>query len=68
MYIPLKDMLPMVCPNDLVFDGWDISSMNIADAMERAKVLDYDLQRQLKRHLVGFEPRPSIYDKDFIAG
>jgi myo-inositol-1-phosphate synthase len=57
----------MVHPNDIVFDGWDISSMNLADAMERAQVLEYDLQRQLVPHMAKFAPRPSIYLPDFIA-
>lgn len=47
--------------------GWDISSMNMADAMERAQVLDYDLQSQLRSHMVNLKPRPSIYAPDFIA-
>ncbi|XP_076317838.1 inositol-3-phosphate synthase 1-A-like [Tachypleus tridentatus] len=67
VYIPMKDLLPMVHPNDIVFDGWDISSLNMADAMERAHVLDYDLQRQLRPYMENLRPRPSIYDKDFIA-
>ena len=41
--------------------------MNIADSMERAKVLDYDLQRQLRPMLVDMKPRPSVYYPDFIA-
>lgn len=57
----------MVSPNDLVIGGWDISKLNIADAMERAQVLDYDLQRQLRPHLVDLHPLPSIYYPDFIA-
>jgi len=28
----------MVKPEDIVFGGWDISSHNLADAMERAQV------------------------------
>ncbi|XP_066277981.1 inositol-3-phosphate synthase 1-A-like [Branchiostoma lanceolatum] len=67
VYIPLKDLLPMVHPDDIVLDGWDISAMNLADAMERAKVLDYDLQRQLRPHMEHLKPRPSIYIPDFIA-
>jgi len=47
VFTPFKTLLPMVDPNDIVFDGWDISGMNLADAMERAKVFDWDLQRQL---------------------
>lgn len=67
VYIPFKDMLPMVHPNDIVIGGWDISSMNIADAMRRAKVMDIALQNQLQPLLAGLKPLPSIYQADFIA-
>ncbi|KFM68884.1 Inositol-3-phosphate synthase 1-A, partial [Stegodyphus mimosarum] len=67
VYVPFKDLLPLVNPNDMVFGGWDISSRNLAEAMERAKVLDYDLQRKLKPLMEGMKPLPAIYDKDFIA-
>lgn len=67
MFIPFNQILPMVHPNDLVITGWDISSMNLADAMERAQVLDYDLQRQLVPYLRDLKPMPSIYFPDFIA-
>lgn len=36
--------------------------------MERACVLDYDLQRQLIPALKELKPLPSIYYPDFIAG
>ena len=42
VYIPLKDLLPMVSPNDLEFDGWDVSSTNLAEACERAMVSIHD--------------------------
>ncbi|EDO40192.1 predicted protein [Nematostella vectensis] len=67
VHIPMKDLLPMVNPDDIVFDGWDISSFNMADAMKRAKVLDWGLQEQLRPHMVNMKPRPSIYCPDFIA-
>lgn len=35
--------------------------MNLADAMGRAQVLDYDLQRQLRPHMEQLKPRPSVY-------
>lgn len=47
--------------------GWDISSLNIADAAERAQVLDCGLQRQLRPYLEKMRPRRSIYCPDFIA-
>ncbi|XP_002731437.1 inositol-3-phosphate synthase 1-A-like [Saccoglossus kowalevskii] len=67
VYIPFKDILPMVEPEDIVFDGWDISSLDLAEAMERACVLDVQLQKQLYKHMEKYKPRPSIYFPDFIA-
>jgi myo-inositol-1-phosphate synthase len=65
--IPFKDILPMVNPSDMVIGGWDISDMNMYEAMQRAKVIDYDLQRQLEPHMSTMVPLPSIYYPDFIA-
>lgn len=67
VHVPFNHLIPMVHPNDIEVDGWDISSMNMADAMERARVLDYSLQKQLRPHLEKIVPRPSIYCPDFIA-
>ena len=67
VHAPFKSLLPMVDPADVVFDGWDISGMNLADAMERAQVLDWDLQRQLAPHMRLIVPRAGIYDRKFIA-
>jgi myo-inositol-1-phosphate synthase len=57
----------MVEPNDIVVSGWDISSLNLADAMERAQVFDWDLQRQLIPYMKEIKPLPGIYIPDFIA-
>ena len=38
VFTPFKSLLPMVKPEDIVLGGWDISSHNLADAMERAQV------------------------------
>ncbi|OWR54580.1 inositol-3-phosphate synthase 1-B isoform 1 [Danaus plexippus plexippus] len=67
VYVAMSQLLPMVDPNDLVIDGWDISPMNLADAMVRAKVIDYDLQQKLRKKMQTMKPRPAIYDPDFIA-
>jgi myo-inositol-1-phosphate synthase len=65
--VPFKSVLPMVEPSDLVVGGWDISSMNLADGMERAQVFDYELQRQLVPYMKDIVPMPGIYDPKFIA-
>lgn len=65
--VPFRDLLPMVHPNDIVFDGWDISAMDLGSAMERAEVLDWSLQEQLRPYMSCLKPRPSIYIPEFIA-
>jgi myo-inositol-1-phosphate synthase len=65
--IPFHDILPMVHPNDLVIGGWDISGMNLAEAMDRAAVLEPTLKAQVKKQMAQMTPLPSIYYPDFIA-
>jgi myo-inositol-1-phosphate synthase len=65
--IPFHDVLPMVHPNDLVIGGWDISGMNLADAMDRAMVLEPTLKSLVRKELAAIVPLPSIYYPDFIA-
>jgi myo-inositol-1-phosphate synthase len=67
IHIPFHDVLPMVKPNNLILGGWDISSMNLADAMDRAAVLEPDLKRQVRDEMKVMVPLPSVYYPDFIA-
>lgn len=57
----------MVDPCDLCIGGWDISGMNLGDAMKRAAVLDYNIQEKLYEEMSQIVPRKSIYRPDFIA-
>lgn len=65
--IPFHDLLPMVHPNNLAIGGWDISSMNLAEAMDRACVLEPTLKHMVKKEMALMKPLPSIYYPDFIA-
>ncbi|CAL8301686.1 unnamed protein product [Boreogadus saida] len=67
VHVPFRDLLPMVHPDDIIFDGWDISSMDLGRAMERAQVLDWSLQEELRPHMSSMKPRPSIFIPEFIA-
>ncbi|KAI0087081.1 Myo-inositol-1-phosphate synthase [Irpex rosettiformis] len=68
VHVPVSDVLPMVHPNDLVLGGWDISGLPLDQAMKRAQVLNYDLQRQVAPFMAELgKPLPSIYYPDFIA-
>ncbi|KAL8937211.1 MAG: hypothetical protein Q9216_004539 [Gyalolechia sp. 2 TL-2023] len=65
--IPFHDVLPMVHPDDLVIGGWDISGMNLAEAMDRAAVLEPTLKSMVKKEMAEMKPLPSVYYPDFIA-
>ena len=67
IYMPLKEIIPLVEPNDLYVSGWDISSFNLGEAMKRAAVVDYDLQQRLYDSMKNLVPLPGIYYEDFIA-
>jgi len=67
VFIPFNKIMPMVSPNDIIFGGWDINNMNLANAMERAEVFEYDLQDKLRSHMEKLVPLPSVYYPDFIA-
>lgn len=66
-FVGLNKLVPMVDPDDIVVDGWDISGLNLGDAMKRAEVLEVELQDQVYMQMTLLKPRPSIYDPDFIA-
>jgi myo-inositol-1-phosphate synthase len=67
VHVPLNHLLPMVNPDDIVVDGWDISSLDLYESMKRAQVLPYELQEKLKEHMKQLVPRKAIFDNDFIA-
>jgi myo-inositol-1-phosphate synthase len=67
VFVPLHALLPMVHPNDLEIGGWDISGADLAEAMRRSQVLDYDLQLQLEPYMKPLKPLPSVLYADFIA-
>jgi len=66
-HAPVSSLLPMVHPNDIELGGWDISGLNLADAMERAKVIDWELQKQLVEMMAPLVPLPGAHDGNFIA-
>ncbi|KAF6212953.1 hypothetical protein GE061_010666 [Apolygus lucorum] len=67
VYVPFKDVLPTVDPEEILVDGWDISSADLNQAVRRAAVLDVNLQDKLEPFLKDFQPRPSVYKEKFIA-
>jgi len=67
VYLPIKELLPMASPDDLVIGGWDISALDMFSATKRAQVLEPDLIRQLKEELSAIKPLPAVFNLEFVA-
>lgn len=67
IYMKIKEVAPLVDPCSLVVSGWDINSMDLAKAMNRAQVFDFELQQKLEPYMREYQPLKSIYYPDFIA-
>lgn len=63
----MNQVLPLVNPDDVVIGGWDISSLNLAQAMKRAQVLEYNLIEKVEPYMREMVPKKAIYYEDFIA-
>ncbi|VDN38373.1 unnamed protein product, partial [Cylicostephanus goldi] len=61
------EIIPILSPDDLIIDGWDINNKNLYEAMLRAKVFEPELQEKLRPYMEPIVPMPSIYYPDFIA-
>ncbi|HWP93609.1 MAG TPA: inositol-3-phosphate synthase [Thermodesulfobacteriota bacterium] len=62
----IKDFIPLVNPDALVFGGWDIFSENCYDAALKAGVLDKNLLDELKDVLYYTEPMPAVFDRRYV--
>jgi myo-inositol-1-phosphate synthase len=65
--LPIKDILPMVDPTDILVGGWDISNKNLYESCKRAQVLEPDLIEKLKPYLEEIKPNPAAFNQEFIA-
>lgn len=64
---PINEILPMVNPNDIIVNGWDISGKNLYESCKRAQVLEPALVEALKEELSAITPLPSAFNGEYIA-
>jgi len=67
VFLPIKELLPMVAPVDFDVSGWDISGLDLHEAAIRSRVLEPTLIEQLKDDLKQIKPLPAVLHPDFIA-
>lgn len=64
IHMPIKEIVPLINPNDIEITGWDISDLNMYEATRRAKVIDYNLQQNLKDYLGNITPMKAFYNPE----
>ena len=62
----IKDFVPLVELDDVVFGGWDIFEDNCYEAAKHAGVLEEKLLEQVKRELVSITPMPAVFDRQYV--
>ncbi|BDG09946.1 inositol-3-phosphate synthase [Anaeromyxobacter paludicola] len=62
----VRDVLPIVPFEDIVFGGWDPIPDNVYEAALRAKVLDKDLVNELRPQLEAIKPMPAVFSTDWV--
>ena len=62
----VRDALPLVPLEDIVFGGWDPIPDDAYEAAKRAKVLDRHLVEQLREPLAAVKPMPAVFDTSWV--
>ena len=62
----IKDFVPLVPLDDLVFGGWDIFSDDMYQAALKAGVLEEKLIEQVRPSLESIRPWPAAFDKSYV--
>ncbi|HEY0284951.1 MAG TPA: inositol-3-phosphate synthase [Vicinamibacterales bacterium] len=62
----IKDAVPLVGLDDVVFGGWDIFEENSYQAARTAGVLEQSLLDQIKPELEAIKPWPAVFDQRYV--
>jgi myo-inositol-1-phosphate synthase len=62
----VKDFVPTVDMNNLVFTGWDINQENVYDIALKSKVLKNDLLEELKPDLQKINVLKGVFDEKYV--
>jgi len=62
----IKDFVPLVGLEDLVFGGWDIFDENLYESAKKAAVLDPTQIERLRSRLDARHPMTAVFDRKFV--
>ena len=62
----IKDFVPLVSLDNLVFGAWDIFEENCYESAKTAGVLEASLLEQLRPELEAIRPWPAVFDQQYV--
>jgi myo-inositol-1-phosphate synthase len=62
----IRDFVPLVALDDIVFGGWDIFEDNSYEAAKTAGVLEKDLLEQIRPDLEAIRPMAAVFDRRYV--
>jgi myo-inositol-1-phosphate synthase len=64
--VPIKEFIPLVDLDGLVFGGWDIFPDNAYQAANKAKVLESRHIQWVKEELESIVPKTAVFNKNYV--
>jgi myo-inositol-1-phosphate synthase len=65
-FVPIKELVPLAEPADLVFGAWDIFPDNAYEAARGAGVLPPEMLAQVRPELEAVAPWPGVFDRAYV--
>ncbi|HLN57692.1 MAG TPA: inositol-3-phosphate synthase [Thermoanaerobaculia bacterium] len=65
-FVPIKELVPLAEPKDLVFGAWDIFPDNAYEAALAAGVLPPEMLAQVRPELEAVAPWPAVFDRAYV--
>ncbi len=65
-YVPIKELVPLAEPSDLVFGGWDVFPDDGYETARKAGVLPSDLLSPVKDELADVKPWKAVFDRAYV--
>src|SRR5437667_6751197 len=65
-FVPIKELVPLAEPKDLVFGAWDIFPDNAYEAARSAGVLPQETLEKVRPELEAIVPWPGVFDRAYV--
>jgi myo-inositol-1-phosphate synthase len=65
-FVPIKELVPLADPTDLVFGAWDIFPDNAYEAALAAGVLPPETLEKVRAELEAVAPWPGVFDRAYV--